>query len=400
MMENRSFDHMLGWVPGADGIQNGATYRDVNGDAIPAYRLSPDYQGCGLDDPPHGYEDGRACVNGGAMDGFLHAAAVGDIFPVGYYTAEDLPFYAACAEHFTICDRYHTGILSSTQPNRMYMHCGQTDRITTGSTIRFSELPTVWDAADAAGVSSRYYFSNLPYTALWGAKHLRRSRNISAFEQDAAAGTLASISYVDPFFYQGGRDDVCNDDHPFADVRNGQRFLKRIYDALRASPQWDRTLLVINYDEWGGFFDHVVPPFMPVSDEERDVVGNDGQLGIRVPCVLIGPRVKRGHVESTLFEPNSILKFMEWRWGLAPLGVRSAVTNNLALALDFDSAPRVDAPEIEVPPNDPETRICEDEVAPAMMAAKPESAMSDSMAAHAREVLALQALARSHGFTW
>lgn len=390
MMENRSFDHMLGWVPGADGVQAGASYPDVEGTMIATHRLSPDYQGCGLDDPPHGYSAGRTCVNGGAMDGFLHAARVGDTFPVGYYTAEDLPFFAACAEHFTICDRYHSGLLASTQANRMYMHCGQTDRISNGDTLMLSSLPTIWDAADAAGVSSRYYHNNLPFVALWGGRYLRRAFTVDAFVRDAEMGTLASISYIDPFFYQDGRDDECNDDHPFADVRNGQRFLARIYEALRTSPQWERTLMIVNYDEWGGFYDHVVPPFMPVSDQERDVVGNDGQLGIRVPCILAGPRVRRGHVESTLFEPNSILKLMEWRWGLAPLGVRAATTNNIALALDLESPPRTDAPEIVVPPNDPETLICEDLVTPAVM--------SESMAAHAREVAQMQALARTYGF--
>ncbi len=392
MMENRSFDHVLGWVPGANGLQAGLSYPDASGIPQPTHHLTPDYQGCGLEDPPHGYDHGRICVAGGAMNGFLGESAVGDTFPIGYYTAADLSFFAGCAQEWTICDRYHSGILASTQPNRMYMHCGQTDRLTTGSGLPMtSTLPTIWDTTAEAGVSAGYYFSNLPYTAIWEAKYLSITRSVAAFFRDAAAGTLPSISYVDPFFYESGLGELANDDHPFADVRNGQRFLNRIYSALRTSPNWPRTLLVINYDEWGGFFDHVIPPFMPVSDEERDTVGNDGQLGIRVPCILIGPRARRGHIEQTLFEPNSILKFMEWRWGLRPLGVRAAVTNNLLNALDFSSASRTDQPEFRIPANDTRSAGC---------ALGPDNRMTASMAEHAQEVSALQQKARDAGFVW
>jgi phospholipase C len=392
MMENRSFDHMLGWVPGADGIQ-AQRFVDSNGETHDTHRLTPDFQGCGLDDPAHGYGAGRVHFNDGKMDGFLFEAAPGDRFPIGYYTAEDLAFYAGCAQHWTICDRYHTGILASTQANRMYMHAGQTDRrsniegpipgIPATTTLR-----SIWDVAQEAGVSVGYFFSNLPYTALWEARHLAISKPIATFDLIAAAGLLPNITYIDPFFYQSGLDLLCNDDHPHADVRNGQLFLNHIYNVLRSSPSWERTLLVINYDEWGGFFDHVAPPVMPVSDHERDVIENDGRLGFRVPCVLIGPRAKRGHVEHTLFEPNSILKFMEWRWNLEPLGVRAAVTNNLAYALDFDSAPKLNAPGFAVPYGLFGDTLCN--------IAKADT--SKSMAEHFREVEGLRLKARLAGF--
>jgi phospholipase C len=394
-MENRSFDHMLGWVPGANGRQAGLQYPDRDGVMQKTHRLTPDWQGCGMEDPPHGYDSGRLCVNGGAMDGFLHDEASGDLFPIGYYEADDLPFYKGVAAEYTVCDRYHSGILASTQANRMYVHCGQTDRSNNSGGLfgvipATSTLPTVWDRAAKAGVSARYYFNNLPYTAIWGAKYLGISRPVASFHLEAAAGLLPAISYVDPFFYEAGLDALCNDDHPFADVRNGQAFVNSIYESLRKSPLWSKTLLVINYDEWGGFFDHVVPPFMPISDEERDQTGNDGQLGIRVPCLLIGPRARRGHVAKQLFEPNSILKFMEWRWGLEPLGVRAAVTNNLAHALDFANPPRTDVPlAFDVPGNLGRTVAC-----------GLQSVMTKSMDAHAEEVRALQAKARAAGFRW
>ncbi|MDD3762465.1 MAG: alkaline phosphatase family protein [Nevskiales bacterium] len=394
MMENRSFDHMLGWVPGADGRQAGLRYPDADGVVQATHRLNPDYQGCGLEDPPHGYDHGHAILNGGRMDQFLRDTPVGDVFPIGYYTAEDLPFYKGCAEHWTVCDRYHSGMLASTQSNRMYMHSGQSDRTNNGSGAldpipKISTLPTIWDDARAAGLRVGYYYNNLPYTAIWGAKYLGFSRPYASFALEAAAGLLPNITYIDPFFYQDGLDHLCNDDHPHADVRNGQAFLNGIYDTLRNAPTWERTLLVINYDEWGGFFDHVEPPVLPVSEDEA-ALGNDGRLGIRTPCVLIGPRVRRAHVAKMLMEPNSILKFMEWRWGLPPLGVRAAVTNNLAYALDFDAPPRTDAPAFEVPSNAGQSQVC-------AFAGK-SGPMTGSMAAHAREIEGLQRMARSYGF--
>src|SRR3546814_20812410 len=105
-----------------------------------------------------------------------------------------------------------------------------------------------------AGVSARYYFNNLPYTAIWGAKYLGISQPVAAFHLEAAAGLLPAISYVDPFFYEAGLEALCNDDNPLADVRNGQAFVNSIYDSLRKSQSWDTTQLVINYDEWGGFW--------------------------------------------------------------------------------------------------------------------------------------------------
>src|SRR3546814_10270583 len=155
---------------------------------------------------------------------------------------------------------------------------------------------------------------------------------------------LANLTYIDnvgtPINELGG---LSGDDHPFADIRNGQAFLNEVYDILRRGPQWEKTLLVINYDEWGGFYDHVPPPFAPVTDAEA-ALGNDGRLGCRVPCVIIGPQARRGHVEHTQFDPNSILNMIAWRFGFDPLGARGD-SNNLARALNFSAAPEVETPD-------------------------------------------------------
>jgi len=304
MMENRSFDHALGWVAGAEGKQAGLSFADVNGTVYSTHDLAPDYQNCSSADPDHSYDAGRTDCNGDAMDGFLLPQPVGDTFPIGYFTADSLPFYAGCASSWTVCDHYFTGILSCTFPNRVYMHAGQTDRVT--NSFNISTLPTVWDSLKSVGVSHRYYFSDVPITALWGRAHLDITRRFEHFEQDAAAGALPAVSYIDPHMLGEG-SGVSKDDHPFADVRDGQAFLNQVYNILRKSPNWSRTLMIVNYDEWGGFFDHVPPPYAPVTTAEYEATGNDGRLGIRVPCIAIGPRALRASVVSTQFDPNSIL---------------------------------------------------------------------------------------------
>ncbi|MDB5975849.1 MAG: hypothetical protein JWR07_2609 [Nevskia sp.] len=349
MMENRSFDHYFGWLPGAEGRQAGLSFTDSAGNAHQTHALAPNFQNCDSADPDHSYEAGHADVNNGKMDGFLLPQPVGDLFPIGYYVADDLPFYKGVAANWTVCDHYFSGILSCTFPNRFYMHAGQTDRVT--NTAAISSLPTIWDSLKAAGVTGRYYYSDVPFTALWGLKHLDISQPLAAFKLAAANGNLPSVSYIDPKSIGEGAG-TSNDDHPLADVRSGQAFLSDIYAALRSSPQWDKTLLIINYDEWGGFFDHVEPPFGPVSDAEFAATKNDGRLGIRVPCCIIGPRARRGHVETLQFDPNSILNMIAWRFGFKSLGVRSGSTN-LAHALDFGSStPDTSAPDITMPAGD------------------------------------------------
>src|SRR6185503_8001295 len=125
MMENRSFDHMLGWLPNADGKQAGLTYLDSAGVAHDTHALAPDYQGCGHPDPDHSYEGGRVEYNGGACDGWLRAGA-NDDYSIGYYVRNDVPFFSAAANDWTLCDRYFSAIMGPTFSNRFYQHAGQT----------------------------------------------------------------------------------------------------------------------------------------------------------------------------------------------------------------------------------------------------------------------------------
>jgi phospholipase C len=373
MMENRSFDHMLGWLPGADGRQSGLSYVDHAGVSHPIYPLAPDYQGCGHPDPDHSYAGGRIELNNGACDGWLLAGA-NDLYAIGFYTQADLPFFAGAAMDWTTCDRYFSGMMAPTFPNRFVMHAAQTDRLT--NSFELSTLPTIWDRLAAAGLSGRYYFSDVPFLALWGPKYLSISRPFSSFLLDCARGTLPHVSFVEPRFI-GAELGVSNDDHPFADVRDGQVFLNLIYSAVTRGRAWRRTLLVICYDEWGGFYDHVAPSAAPIPPASAAAGDLDGLRGFRVPCLVVSAYARRRTVSHLELDHTSVLRFIEWRWGLAPLTERDRTATNLGAALNFRRR-NTRAPGYLFPPGPYAT--------PCLQPSVPDKWM------------ALQALARSYGW--
>jgi phospholipase C len=355
MMENRSFDHFLGWLPGANGMQAGLTYYDSNGVPHTTSPLSPNYQGCGFTDPNHSYEGGRVEYNGsitsedGPCNGFrFNGANPDDDFSIGYYGQSDLPFLGPAALAWTLSDNYFAGIMAETYPNRFHMHAAQTDRLHNTTTI--STLPTIWDNLASHGLSGRYYYSDIPFLALWGSKYLGISVPFADFLADAAAGELSTVSYIDPRF-EDENSGTSGDDHDHADIRNGEAFLNQVYNAVTTSPNWPSTVLIINYDEWGGFFDHVPPPLAPIptatqiASESTSTDGTgflppnsttlDGRLGFRTPNLLISPWSPRGTITHTQFDHTSILKMIAWRWSLPYLTVRDQTANNIALALDF-----------------------------------------------------------------
>src|SRR5438105_2759195 len=149
MMENRSFDHLLGWVPGAGGRQAGLIYKDSLGRAFKTHALAPDFQGCRHPDPDHSYAGGRVAYDDGLCDGWLRAGA-NDLYAIGYYTRPDLPFFGKAAPDWTVCNRYFAPIMAPTFPNRLYLHAGVTDRL--DNSLAVTSLPTIWDRLDDAGL--------------------------------------------------------------------------------------------------------------------------------------------------------------------------------------------------------------------------------------------------------
>jgi phospholipase C len=339
MMENRSFDHYLGWLPGADGRQAGLSYFDKLGIAHATYPLAPDYQGCGHPDPDHDFANAQIEYDGGQCDGWLRTAN-NDEYAIGYYTRDNLPFLGEAALQWTTFDRYFSAIRSSTYPNRIYQHAGVTDRL--DSSLTLCTLPTIWDRLAAKGLVGKYYFSDTPFLALWGSKYAPIMRPFDEFVSDCAAGELPQVSFVDPRF-AGEDQGASGDDHPHADIRVGEYFMYQVYKAVTTSPAWRHTVLVVNFDEWGGFFEHVPPPLAP------DVNPDYQQRGFRVPCLLISPFARRSYVSHAVYDHTSILKMIEWRWDLQALSVRDAKANNLADELDLSTVD-LTAPDFAVPP--------------------------------------------------
>ncbi len=275
-------------------------------------QLNP-YRGCDHPDPGHGWNQGRAQRDGG----FLAPGSGNDAYATGFYLGDDLPFTSLLARRFTTFDRYHASLLGPTYPNREYLHSAQSGGnksndlpIATGG----FQWETIWDRLDRAGVDARYYYGDLPVLALWGTRMGKFLHPAADYFADCAAGTLPAVTYLDPKFLGEGRTD----DHPHADIRGGQAFLRDAFQAFTESPNWHNGLFILTYDEWGGFFDHVAPPHFP--DDRANAVDADdfSQGGFRVPTVVASPFARPGYVDHTTYEHSSVLRFLEWRFLGAP----------------------------------------------------------------------------------
>ncbi|HVV50692.1 MAG TPA: alkaline phosphatase family protein, partial [Polyangia bacterium] len=379
MMENRSFDHFLGWLPGADG-RHDLVFEATDGNFYPNYPLAPDFQGCGYSDPDHSWEGFLVQHNFGKMDGFLQrptapgglpgvTLAQANTFPIGYYTnrhhdgtrkpVPDLPVIGALAESYTVLDRYFCSFAGETFPNRFYQHAARTDRDHNTETI--STLPTIWDQLspipNTQGIpTGAYFFRDLPFQALWGTKYLPFWRPFAAGDVDAlgipvttpsfidtvAAGDLPNVSFIDPAF-DTEATGTSADDHPLADVRLGERFIADAYHALAGAGYLDNTVFVVTFDEWGGFYDHVPPPRV-VDDTDPATVDHTGddttptdgrltpdytQLGFRVPAIVVSNLAPARVVGQGPFEHASTLKLIESTFGLTPLTARDAHARDL-----------------------------------------------------------------------
>lgn len=355
MMENRSVDHFLGWYgkenPAFDAIQQ-ASFRDLrkgaDGPMVSTEDWGKDgrndFDGRGFADPDHGWDNGRLVRNGGRNDGWLHPRTGNDELTLATYEAHDLPVWAQLARGWQTYDRWHCSLLGPTQPNRYYLYSGISPGIKNNDlppelasthpewTLGW-DWPTVWDVCKHGGVSSAYYFSNLPETAFWGARQLDVTRHITDLYLDLELGTLPQVSVVDPWFT--GPEGIANDDHPLADVRLGQQLLSDIVEAFTRSPLYRRSALIITYDESGGFWDHVDPP--RVGDERgtpRDPGGLDdfSQCGYRIPSTIISPWTNHHGVDHTTYEHASFMKLVADNWNLPYATQRIRSTNSLMKA--------------------------------------------------------------------
>ncbi|NCG18466.1 MAG: phosphoesterase [Rhodobacterales bacterium] len=333
MMENRSFDHYLGHRSlnegdtEVDGLTDGLSNPHPDGSTIAPFKTGVD---C-VYDPPHSWSSCHEQFNEGANDGFVsefygrtttqaHEA-------MGYHDREMIPTLNAMADHFTVCDRWFCSLMTSTWPNRFYSHCAQSGGVT-GNTTPTEDMPSIYTKFNEADVDWGCYFANVPTLLLVPDRVVTdpQIQPIENFFEQAAAGTLPKSVVIEPLFGY-------NDDHPPEHPLAGQIFLASIYEALAQSPQWERCVLLITYDEHGGFYDHVPPP---TAADDRASEGFD-QLGFRVPSVVVSPWSKPGHVSHEVFDHTSMLALQELLYDIEPLSARDAAANPLLDCFDEEA---------------------------------------------------------------
>ncbi|XP_027339043.1 non-specific phospholipase C6 [Abrus precatorius] len=381
VMENRSFDHMLGWMKKAiNPLINGVTGDECN----PVSTKNPRQDSiCFTDDaefvdpdPGHSFEDVLQQVFGSgsgsipSMNGFVEQALslsqnLSETVMKGF-KPESVPVYAALVNEFAVFDRWFSSIPGPTQPNRLFVYSATSHGSTSHVKRQLAKgypQKTIFDSLHENHLDFGIYFQNIPTTLFY--RNLRKLKYIFKFHQfdlkfkrDARDGKLPPLTVIEPRYFDL-KGVPANDDHPSHDVANGQMLVKEVYEALRASPQWNQTLLIITYDEHGGFFDHVKTPFVNIPNPD----GNTGpapyffkfdRLGVRVPTIMVSPWIKKGTVISggigpaanSEFEHSSIPATIKKMFNLSS----NFLTHRDAWAATFEhvvgelSSPRTDCP--------------------------------------------------------
>jgi phospholipase C len=333
-MENRSFDHFLGWL-GTDEayLDRGRrrygkkfnvdgkvdlVYKNADGVAVPTAPLvgspteSNPWRGCGHPVPGHGWVSGRIQV----AEGFLAAGTGNDTYATGYFQRADLPLLSQLADRFTVCDRYFASVCAGTFPNRQYLHAAQATAKEDPGPLRpgIYDTPTIWDKLTTAQVPCGYYHTDLPVLLLWGEQYRPIIHPLDVYFEQCQAGTLPNVVMLDPGF----KGDLRTDQHAAGDIRMGERWLSEVIQAFVSSPQWERGMLVVTYDEWGGFFDHVQPPLFDDVRANVDLTLSYSLAGFRVPTTVLSPYAHAGYADHRVYDHTSILRAIEWRFLGAP----------------------------------------------------------------------------------
>lgn len=363
MMENHSFDNLLGTLGRGDGLTLGSDGLPTNsnpnghGGAVRSFHMPTP---CQLPaKPSQAWKASHVQYDNGTNQGFV----ISDSGPVamGYWTKADMPFTCSLAGTFPIADRWFCSVLAQTYPNRRYLLAG-TSLGLVNDTLP-TALPangTILDQFHKHGISWKNYHGSLPSAAIWVGLLTRDwippgLVDISHFYADCAAGTLPAFSLVDPDF---GRQ---SEENP-QDIQYGDAFLAGAVNAVMRGPKWSKTLLVWLYDEHGGYYDHVPPPAAPIPDNvppslnAGDPPGRFDRYGFRVPAGVVSPYARRDFVSHTVYDHTSVLKLIETKWNLPALTNRDAHANNILDMVDFESAPAFLHPPVLAAPANPAVR--------------------------------------------
>jgi phospholipase C len=378
MLENRSFDHMFGFLKGPNypinGLNGDEFNRDANGTQIfvtKDARFSGDYD----PDPGHHFPDVTMQVFGNAtgtgpedMSGFINAyravpgSSTGQSHNVmKCFSPEKIPILTTLAQEYAICDAWFSSVPGPTLPNRSYAHAATSMGRLDMNPIWFNEAKTIYELLDESKVPSKIYFHDMT-VAMTFKNFLHNQKFFGSFNDflDACGkDQLPPYSFIEPRYNADDTNNfAANDQHPDHDVAEGETLILDVYNAIRKKPSvWNSTLLLVVYDEHGGLYDHVPPP--------QDAPSPDGinstnppfdfkRLGVRVPAVVISPWIDPT-IDSTRYEHSSIAAtarklFLGAVWQTKFLNNRDKAANTFDTKLLRDT-PRTDLVSFDNPVN-------------------------------------------------
>ena len=351
MQENHTFDNYFGKYPGADGLP-ADTKMPIDPNNPSAGYVTPWHIGTAtITDLSHNGNSFKDQFDNGKMDGFisgLNKRNENGKISMGYYDDRDIPYYWNLADHYVLFDRFFSSAPNGSFVNHMYSVSAAPPSSENPLDIsqETRHIQTIFDRLQSAGVSWKFYVQNYDPTITY--RHIKGvgardsqviwvpllnfdrfiddpqlSSHIVDLKQyylDLQQGNLPAVSYIVP----SGRSE-----HPPQYPGGGQRFIKGLIQELMRSTAWDTSVFVMAYDDWGGWYDHVVPP----------TVDSTG-YGLRVAALMVSPYAREGYIDHTQLDFTSVLKFIEYNWGIAPLASRDAQANNFLEAFDFSQRPR------------------------------------------------------------
>jgi phospholipase C len=386
MLENRSFDHMLGFsgITGTDAATGQTTTIDgltgsesnsYNGVTYPVLRGAPDRA---PHDPPHSFRgvleqlcgEGAVYVSGEPYppinnSGFVSAYARSHPeLPDGAmrcFTPDQVPVLTALAREFVVCDRWFSSMPGPTEPNRWFVHAATAgffdEAPSHGEYVQSFSSPwsgiaftqgTIFDRLRAVDLGIRIYAcDSFPNVAML--KGISRTFDVDDFDEDFASDVAspsydAAYTFIEPSYDPFSDFKDGNSHHPLGSVKAGELLIKRTYEALRRSPKWESSLLIITYDEHGGFYDHVAPPPARATGSKGRAFGfTFDQLGPRVPAIIVSPLIPRNLIDHRKYEHSTVVSTLVRLFDPKELTPRSASTSDVKPLAMLD-VPRTDAP--------------------------------------------------------
>eukprot|EP01127_Copromyxa_protea_P000134 TRINITY_DN10132_c0_g1_i1.p1 TRINITY_DN10132_c0_g1~~TRINITY_DN10132_c0_g1_i1.p1 ORF type:complete len:655 (+),score=121.50 TRINITY_DN10132_c0_g1_i1:308-2272(+) len=402
MEENRSFDHLLGFYPGVNGLKgnefnpfntsdpSGGGYT-VDGKSAYVGPCDPDHTTPATTSKIFGADAvARGDFTNPQMDGFVeweqtHRKKPEACAVMSMFTPERLPVLSSLVKEFVLFDRFFSSHAGPTWPNRMFFLSATSAGSSETGPWYHNEVgklfpqKTFYDQVKESGLTWKNYYNDTPWELFMEsvAHNPEHLAGMPEFFEDAKKGTLPHYSFINPRSGINMTTGVgSNDMHPDHDIAAGEQYYKDIYEALRSSPSWNETLFIITFDEHGGFYDHVPTPLNvpPPGDGEKSYPDTDvlfNRLGIRIPTLLISPWVPKGMVVSepaaaqkpahnSEFDLTSIMATARKILGIksGPLTKRDAWSATFENVLEIVKEPRTDCP-VHLPEAPPVTHIAE-----------------------------------------